>query len=283
MSVTVENWDLTIKPRTRWYDLRLAQIMRYRDLLFLFVKRDFIAIYKQTILGPLWFFIQPVITSLTFTVIFGNLAKVSTDGLPQILFYLCGITLWTYFADTLTKTSETFTANASIFGKVYFPRLIVPLSIVVSNLIKLGIQFLLFLAIWAYYFAADPRIQPNWTLFLLPVLIGLMGLLGLGFGILISSLTTKYRDLKFLVAFGVQLMMYASPIVYPLSIVPEKYKWLIVANPVTSIIETFKHAFLGAGEFSWYYLAYTGLFTFVLLSVALIVFHRVEKNFMDTV
>lgn len=278
-----EHWDLTIKPQTHWYDLRIKEIFKYKDLLFLFVKRDFISIYKQTILGPLWFFIQPIITAITFTVIFGNLAKISTDGLPQILFYMCGITLWNYFADTLTKTADTFSSNVNIFGKVYFPRMIVPLSVVVSNLIKLGIQFLLFLCIWIYYLIQSDLIHPNKMLVLIPYLIILIGFMALSFGIIISSLTTKYRDLKFLVTFGIQLMMYASPIVYPLSIVPEKYKWIIIANPVTSIIESFKYAFLGVGEFNWFYLGYSTLFTIVLFMIGLVIFHRVEKSFMDTV
>ncbi len=273
-----EEWDLVIEPKSKWYDLRLGEILRYKDLLFLFVRRDFVSLYKQTILGPLWFFIQPIITSITFAVIFGNLAKISTDGLPQILFYMCGVTLWTYFSDTLTKTSDTFTANANIFGKVYFPRMIVPLSVVVSNLIKLGVQFSLFILVWLYYLMSSNSIHPNSALLLVPFLIILMGFLGLSFGIIISSLTTKYRDLKFLVVFGVQLLMYASPIVYPLSIVPDKYRWIILANPVTSIIETFKYAFLGVGEFNWLHLGYSFGFT-----VGLIIFHRVEKSFMDTV
>jgi lipopolysaccharide transport system permease protein len=278
-----ENWDLVIDPKSKWYDLRLGEILRYKDLLFLFVRRDFVALYKQTILGPLWFFIQPVITSITFAVIFGNLANISTDGLPQILFYMCGVTLWTYFSDTLTKTADTFTANANIFGKVYFPRMIVPLSVVISNLIKLGVQFLLFLLLWVYYIITTDSVHPTSAIVLVPFLIILMGFLGLSFGIIISSLTTKYRDLKFLVVFGVQLLMYASPIVYPLSIVPEKYKWLIILNPVTSIIETFKYAFLGVGEFSWLYLGYSLAFTLILFLLGLIIFHRVEKSFMDTV
>lgn len=279
----IEHWDLVIQPKSKWYDLRLREILRYKDLLFLFVRRDFVALYKQTILGPLWFFIQPIITSLTFTVIFGNLAKISTDGLPQILFYMCGVTLWTYFSDTLTKTADTFTANANIFGKVYFPRMIVPLSVVVSNLIKLGVQFLLFVVTWIFYLITTDNIHPNIAIFLMPVLVIIMGFLGLSLGIIISSLTTKYRDLKFLVVFGVQLMMYASPIVYPLSIVPEKYKWIILANPITSIIEAFKYAFLGVGEFNWYYLGYSATCTVVLFLIGLVIFHKVEKSFMDTV
>ena len=277
------HWDLIVKPNSKWYDLRLIEIFKYKDLLLLFVRRDFISVYKQTVLGPLWFFIQPLITAITFTVIFGNLAKISTDGLPQILFYMCGITLWNYFSDTLIKTSDTFAANASIFGKVYFPRMIVPLSIVLSNLIKFGVQFLLFLGIWIYFLLPGNIIHPNLTLLLVPFLILLMGIMGLSFGIIISSMTTKYRDLKFLIAFGVQLIMYGSPIVYPLSLVPEKYKWIILANPVTSIIEAFKYAFLGVGEFSWLYISYSIFFTIVLFIIGLIIFHRVEKSFMDTV
>lgn len=277
------NWDLVINPKSRWFDLRLGELFRYKDLLFLFVRRDFVSLYKQTILGPLWFFLQPIITSLTFTVIFGNLANIPTDGLPQILFYMCGVTLWNYFSDTLTKTADTFVSNASIFGKVYFPRMIVPLSIVFSNLIKLGVQFLLFIVIWVFYLFNVNTVHPNWALALVPFLITLMGFLGLAIGIIISSLTTKYRDLKFLVVFGVQLMMYASPIVYPLSMVPDKYKWIILSNPVTSIIETFKYAFLGVGEFSWLSLAYSTVFTALLFVFGLIVFNKVEKSFMDTV
>ncbi len=280
---TEEHWDLRIQPHSKWYDLRLREILRYKDLLFLFVRRDFVALYKQTILGPIWFFVQPIITAITFTVIFGNLAQISTDGLPQILFYLSGITLWSYFSDTLTKTSDTFAANSGIFGKVYFPRMIVPLSVVVSNLIKFGVQFLLFFTVWIYFLIVSDSVHPNAFIALVPFLVILMGFLGLSFGILISSMTTKYRDLKFLVTFGVQLMMYASPIVYPLSIVPEKYKWIIIANPVTSIIETFKYAFLGVGEFSWMYLTYSFVFTIILFFFSLIVFHKVEKSFMDTV
>lgn len=283
MSDQNERWDLIIKPHNKWYDLQLNEIWRYKDLLLLFVRRDFVSVYKQTVLGPIWFFLQPIITSFTFTVIFGGLAQISTDGLPQILFYLAGLIIWNYFSETLTKTADTFTANAGIFGKVFFPRMIVPLSIVLSNLIKLGVQFLLFLGFWTYYLLGDQEIHPNAILLLTPVLILLIGLLGLAFGIIITSLTTKYRDLKFLIVFGVQLLMYASPIVYPLSIVPDKYKWIILANPVSSIIETFKYGFLGVGEFSWLYIGYSVGFTIMALMIGLVIFHRVEKNFMDTV
>jgi lipopolysaccharide transport system permease protein len=279
----IRRWDMVIHPQSKWFDIRLGEVVRYKDLLFLFVKRDFVSIYKQTILGPIWFFIQPIITTITFTVIFGNLAQISTDGKPKILFYLCGITLWNYFADTLTKTSDTFIANANIFGKVYFPRVIVPLSIVLSNLIKLGVQFFLFVAVWIYYLLLNKDVTPTSALLLVPILVIMMGFLGLGFGIIISSLTTRYRDLKFLVVFGVQILMYASPVVYPLSIVPQQYRWLLLANPVTSIIETFKYAFLGIGEFNWLHLAYSAVFTVILFIIGVIIFHRVEKSFMDTV
>lgn len=278
-----EEWDLIIQPKNRWYDLRLKEIWDYRDLLFLFVKRDFISVYKQTILGPIWLFIQPILTTLIFVVIFTNVAKIGTDNIPPVLFYLSGITLWTYFADCLTKTSTTFKSNASIFGKVYFPRLIIPLSILISNLIKLGIQFLLFLVMWVYFMVTTDLIHPTIYLLLLPVLIIIIAGLGLGFGILISALTTRYRDLIFLVGFGVQLMMYASAVVYPLSGVPERYKKLLLLNPVTSIIETFRYSFTGTGFFSWEYLLYSFAFMAGLLSIGVVIFNKVEKSFMDTV
>ena len=281
-----ESWDLVLEPRNKWYSLRLSELLRFKDLLFLFVRRDFVSVYKQTILGPVWFFIQPIITAITFSIIFGTLAEISTDGVPQLLFYMCGITLWNYFSDTLLKTSDTFTANASIFGKVYFPRLIMPLSVVISNLVKLGIQLLLFIIVWIYYYTKGENIHPNSTLILVPFLILLMGILGLAFGIIISSMTTKYRDLKFLISFGVQLLMYGSPIVFPLSMVSANYpqlKIFLLANPITSIIETFKYAFLGVGVFNWYYLLYSLVFTIVLFFIGIIVFNKVEKSFTDTV
>jgi len=281
---TAEEWDLVIRPKSRLLDIDLKSVWKYRDLLFILVYRDFVAQYKQTILGPLWLLIQPILTTITFTVIFGNLAKISTDGIPSVVFYLSGITLWTYFADCLNKTSNTFIANAGIFGKVYFPRLVVPLSILVSNLFKLGIQFMVFLVFWGYYLITKHSFSPQWQfMWLLPFLIVLMAGLGLGFGILISSLTTKYRDLIFLIGFGVQLMMYASPIVYPLSIVPEKYKWYILINPVSSVIESFKFIFLGAGYFSFQALLYSFVFMMVLLFFSLLIFNKIERDFMDVV
>lgn len=280
---SAQEWDLVIRPQDKWYNLRLKEIWNYRDLLVLFVKRDFISVYKQTILGPLWLLLQPLLTTLTFTVIFTYVAKISTTGIPPVLFYLSGITLWTYFADCLNKTSNTFVTNASVFGKVYFPRLVVPLSVIISNLIKLAVQFVLFSIVWVYFILTTDAVQPNLYVLLAPALVAVMAGLGMGFGILISALTTKYRDLTFLVSFGVQLLMYASPIVYPLAIVPEKYRIFLLLNPVTSVIEAFKYAFLGAGYFSWLYLLYSFLFMVGLLTIGVIVFKKVEKSFMDTV
>ena len=276
-------WDLIIRPKRSLFDIDLKAIWDYRDLLFLFVRRDITTVYQQTILGPLWFLIQPVITTLTFFVIFGNIAKIPTDGMPPILFYMSGVVLWSYFADCLSKTSDTFTSNASIFGKVYFPRLIVPVAIVVSNLIKLCIQFVLFIGFWIYYYLKGGIIQINSVAFLLPFLLFLMAGYGLSFGIIISSLTTKYRDLKFLLQFGIQLLMYASPVVYPLSSVPEKYKWILLLNPMTSIIETFKYAFLGVGVYNPLYLMYNFIGLICVLLMGVILFNKIEKNFMDTV
>jgi lipopolysaccharide transport system permease protein len=282
-----ETWDLEIKPTNKWYKIDLGAIWTYRDLLMLLVKRDFVSVYKQTILGPVWFFIQPILTTLTFTIIFGGFAGIGTDGMPKFLFYLTGITLWSYFADCLTKTSNTFVANSSVFGKVYFPRLIVPLSILISNLIKLAIQFALFLVVWIYYINTTEVVAPHWEmLWLFPFLVILVAFLGLGFGIFISSLTTKYRDFSFLVGFGVQLMMYASPIVYPISEVqkrsPQYVKYLLL-NPVSSVIESFKYIFLGKGYFSWNALGYSTVFMIVLVWISVIIFNKVEKTFMDTV
>lgn len=276
-------WDLEIKPKASWWDLQLKDIWRYRDLLMLFVRRDFVSVYKQTILGPLWFFIQPILTTITFTVIFGNVAKIPTDGLPQILFYMSGIVAWSYFSDCLDKTSSVFVSNASIFGKVYFPRLVVPLSIVISNLLKFAVQFLLLLLFLLYFIVKGANVHPNMYILLTPFLLVIMAGLGLGFGIIISSLTTKYRDLRFLVSFGIQLLMYSTPIVYPLSILPEKYRVFILANPMTSIIETFKYAYLGIGEFSWFSLSYSFGIMMIVLFFGIMIFHKVEKSFMDTV
>lgn len=279
-----ENWTLVIDKKSNKSILQiLKSILSYKDLLFLFVKRDFIAQYKQTLLGPLWFFIQPVLTTITFSVIFGNLAKISTDGIPNILFYMTGITFWNYFADCVNKTSNTFTLNQGLFGKVYFPRLIVPISIILTNLLKFCIQFFLLIIFWIYYFSISDSIIIQNTILFFPLLIFSMALLGLGVGMVISSLTTKYRDLSFLVTFGVQLLMYASPIVYPLSIVPIKYKWIILLNPMTSIIETFKHGFIGVGVFEPVWLIYSFVISVLLFFIGVKIFNKVEKSFIDTV
>jgi lipopolysaccharide transport system permease protein len=250
----------------------------------MFVRRDIVTMYKQTILGPLWYFIQPLLTTLVFTVIFGKVAKIPTDGLPPLLFYLAGVTAWNYFSDSFKNTSDTFKKNENIFGKVYFPRIVMPLSIVISGLLKFGIQLVLFIGFIVYYMAIGVDMQPVWPLlWLLPFLLLLMGFMGLGFGMIISSLTTKYRDLTFLIAFGIQLLMYGTPVIYPLSAIPEKYQWIVEANPMTSIIESFRYMFLGEGSFSWQALGYTTVFTIILFFLALIVFNKTEKNFMDTV
>jgi lipopolysaccharide transport system permease protein len=277
------NWDLIIRPKTAWFDLHLSDLWRYRDLTILFVWRDFIAQYKQTILGPLWYLIQPLFSTIVFTIIFGKLANISTDGLPPFLFYMAGVTCWNYFAECLTKTSGTFIANAGIFGKVYFPRLTIPVSAVISSILKFGIQFLFFIGFLIFFMNNGTKVQPNAWMLLTPCLLFLMAGLGLGAGIIVSALTTKYRDLQYLVTFGVQLLMYATPVVYPLSVVPDRYKWLVIANPMTPIIEAFRYAFLGSGSLEATYLLYSTAATLVILFVGILLFNRVEKTFMDTV
>lgn len=284
MSAHEQEWS--IEAKSSLFDLKIKELWAYRDLLMLLVRRDFVSFYKQTILGPLWFFIQPLFTTIIFTFIFGNLAGISTDGLPGPLFYMAGITAWNYFADCLTKTSTVFRDNASIFGKVYFPRLIMPLSIVVSNLVRFGVQMILFLILVAYYYSIGANFHISWAIALFPVIVVLMALLGLGAGMLISAMTTKYRDLAFLVSFGVQLLMYATTVIYPLSTAIEKYpaySWVIEYNPMTPIIETFRYGFLGEGSFTWASLGYAAAVTLGLLIVGTVVFNKVEKNFVDTV
>ena len=279
-----EHWDIVIEPQSSLLSINFKEVWKYRDLLLLLVRRDFVAFYKQTILGPLWFFIQPLLTTAMYFIVFTKVAGIKTDDTPPMLFYLAGVTCWNYFSESLTKTADTFIANASIFGKVYFPRLVIPLSIVLSNLIRLFIQFLLFLGMWLFYLFTTDMVHPHWDVMLLfPFLILLMAALALGLGIIFSSLTTKYRDLRFLLTFGIQLLMFATPVVYPLSLASEKYKWLIVANPFTAIIETFRYAFLGKGDFNWLYLGYSTLVTIVILFLGTMIFNKVEKNFMDTV
>ena len=278
-----EHWDLVIEGKNSLFDLKFADVWRYRDLLVMFVKRDFVSFYKQTVLGPIWFFIQPIFTTLVFTFVFGNLAKISTDGLPQILFYLTGITAWNYFSDCLTKTSTVFRDNANIFGKVYFPRLILPLSIVVSNLIRFGVQLLLLITIMTYFGSQGANFHLTWAIALFPVLVMLMALLGLGLGLIITALTTKYRDLSFLVMFGVQLLMYGTTVIYPLSAAPEKYRKFIESNPMTGIIEAFRYAFLGKGNFTAWSLGYSAIFTAVITIIGIIVFNKTERSFVDTI
>ena len=280
----IKEWDLVIEPQHSLFKLNFKDVWRYRDLLGLLVKRDFTSFYKQTILGPLWFFIQPLFTTITFVFVFGNLAGISTDGLPQPLFYMTGVVMWNYFAECLTKTSTVFKDNAHIFGKVYFPRLIMPLSVVTSNLVKLGVQFVMLILLFAYFiFTQNYTLQLSCFSLLIPIYLILMAAFGLGLGMIISALTTKYRDLSFLVTFGVQLFMYATPVIYPLSAAPEKYKSLISLNPMTPIIEGVRFGLLGKGDFSFAALLYTTIVTILILLVGTITFNKVEKSFVDTV
>lgn len=279
---TKSKWTEVIEPHSSLFDLNLAHVWDYRDLIYMFVKRDFVATYKQTILGPAWFFIQPILTTLTFTLIFGRIAGISTDGVPMVLFYLAGLTIWNYFAECLNKTATVFKDNESVFGKVYFPRLVMPIAIVLSNLVKLGIQLILFLSLWLFFLVKN-EIEPNTALLLTPYLILLMGGLGLGFGMIISSMTTKYRDLVFLLGFGVQLLLYITPVIYPVSTIEAKYRWLLMANPMASVVETFRYGFLGTGFFSWTALGYSSLFMVILLILGTVIFNKIEKSFMDTI
>jgi lipopolysaccharide transport system permease protein len=278
-----ENWTKIIRPMRGYFDLRLPALWRARDLIMLFVRRDFVSVYKQTILGPLWYLIQPLMTTVVFTVIFGNFAKLPTDGLPQFLFYMSGTIVWSYFSSCLIKTSDTFISNSGLFGKVYFPRLAVPISILFSSLIAFAIQFVFFLFFMAYFALSGSVFHPNVWMLLTPVLVFIMAGLGLGMGIIISSLTTKYRDLRFLVQFGVQLLMYATPVIFPISAIPQRFQWIILANPMTPIVEIFRYAFLGAGTVNLLSLAYSFGFMLVVIFIGSIIFNRVEATFMDTV
>lgn len=284
--VPEENWDIEISPQHSLFDLRLKDTWHYRDLLLLLVRRDFVSFYKQTILGPIWFFVQPIITILIYNLVFNNLAQIPTDGIPGPLFYLAGTILWNYFADCLTKTSTVFRDNAAVLGKVYFPRLIMPLSIVLSNLIRFAVQFILFLILMGMEWEKGYAIAPNAVLLLFPVLILIIAALGLGLGMVISAVTTKYRDLAFVVTFGVPLLMYTTTVIYPLSAAVAKYpaySWLIKFNPLTAIIETLRYGFLGKGSFSWELLGYSTGVTTIILLLGIIIFNKVEKTFVDTV
>ena len=282
-TLTKENWSMIIRPQRRWFDFQFADLWKYRDLIRLFVWRDFVAYYKQTVLGPLWYLIQPILSTIVFTIIFGQIARLSTDGLPPFLFYLAGQTIWGYFSSCFTATSNTFVANSVIFGKVYFPRMSVPISIVISNLISFGIRFCVFLSFWLFYWIAGKGFTPNLWMLTLPLLVILMAGLGLGFGIIFSSLTTKYRDLQQLIGFGVQLLMYATPIIYPLSTVSGIWRTAILLNPMTPVIEVFRRGFFGVSDLNPIWLIYTSIFTLVVLFIGLILFNRIESSFMDTV
>lgn len=278
----IEQWSQEIAPNNSLFSLNLKEVWQYRDLILLLVKRDFVTYFKQTILGPIWFFVNPIFTTIIYTFVFGNIAGISTDGAPQAVFYLSGVIMWNYFSTSLTATANVFTSNASIFGKVYFPRLIMPLSIVVSNLMQFGVQFLLFAALVIFYTIAGD-IQPNMWILMTPVLIVLMAGFALGAGMILSSLTTKYKDVSMLLAFGVQLFMYATPVIYPISAMPEKLKPYVALNPLTGIFECFKYAYLGVGDFSGGMLLYSTIFIAVLLMIGTLIFNKVQRGFMDTI
>ncbi|MBO5950578.1 MAG: ABC transporter permease [Fibrobacteraceae bacterium] len=278
-------WTTVIQPKNSLLQVDFRELWQYRDLYRMLVKRDIVVWYKQTILGPLWFFIQPILTTIMFMIVFGGIAKIGTDGIPQPLFYLAGICLWNYFAESLNQTSNTFIQNSALFGKVYFPRLVVPFATVTSNLVRLGIQLLLFVFVYLYFaFFTEATVAPNLYICLVPLLILLLSGLALGFGVLFSSLTTKYRDLTFLLSFLVQLWMYATPVIYPLSTIENPtLKTLMLLNPMTAILETFKYAVLGVGQFRFEYLTYSALFTFFIMAIGIVVFNKVQRTFMDTV
>lgn len=278
-----QQWDMIIKAKTGWFDLKLDELWRYRYLMLLFVKKDFVTLYKQTILGPLWYIIQPLFTTLVFTIIFGKVAKIPTDNIPPFLFYLSGNVMWMYFATCLGKTSDTFNTNKSIFGKVYFPRLTVPLAIVISSLLQFAIQFMLFLGFFFYFLYQGAPITPKWWIMALPILLFQMALIGFGVGVLVSSLTTKYKDLRFAMGFVIQLWMYATPIVYPLTLVPDWLKPWYILNPMVAIVECFRYAFLGSGVIRWSYVGTSWLVTLFVLFAGIILFNKIEKTFMDTV
>jgi lipopolysaccharide transport system permease protein len=283
-SPTQDDWTEEITPKTKWFDIRIDELWRYRDLIGLFVYRDFVAIYKQTILGPLWHIIQPLFTTIVFSVVFGNIAQINTDGVPHFLFYLCSITIWNYFANSINTTSNVFVTNASIFGKVYFPRLTVPVANVISGFMAFTIQFVLFLGVYSFFiFSGKANLTPNWWVLLVPVFAFNMALLGLGLGIIVSSLTTKYRDLTYAVGFGVQLLMYVSGVIHPLSYISEDKRFYILLNPIFTVIEGFRFAFFGKGVFEPMMLAYSLGVSFVIFLIGVALFHKVEKNFMDTV
>ena len=283
---TPNDWLFEITPKNKFFSLNLKEVWQYRDLLLLFVKRDVITVYKQTVLGPLWYLIQPLFTSVTFTIIFNNVAGIDTGTVPPFLFNLAGITVWNYFTACLTGTSDTFKANAAIFGKVYFPRIITPLSVVISNLLKFGIQFLIFIGFYIFYYFQGANLGLNGLILFFPILIIIMGLLGLGLGMLISAMVTKYRDFSHLIGFGIQLLMYLSAVMYPMSLIKDKlpgYGWLVEYNPLAYIIETARYMLLNVGEVSFLGLLYTLAVTIAVFFIGLLVFNKTEKSFIDTV
>ena len=278
-----QTWTEEIKSQNTLFSINFKEVWHYRDLLLMLVKRDYVTFYKQTILGPIWFFIQPLMTTVVYLVLFGQIAKLSTDGAPQIAFYLAGITIWNYFSEALTKTSTVFKDNASLFGKVYFPRLIMPLAIVCSGLMKFAIQFGLFIAVVLYFTFINPKIHPNLWVLITPFLVLLMATFALGLGMIFSSLTTKYKDLVFLLSFGIQLFMYATPVVYPTSAMPTKFAWLLHINPLTGIFECFRYAYLGTGSFQPMDLIISTILIGLLFFIGIVIYNKVEKSFMDTV
>ena len=285
-SYSEEEWLYEITPKNKFFSLNLKEVWRYRDLLFLFVKRDIVTVYKQTVLGPLWYLIQPLFTAITFTIIFNNVAGIETGKTPAFLFNLAGIIIWNYFTSCLNETSDTFKKNASIFGKVYFPRIIMPMSIVITNLVKLAIQLLIFIGFYMYYISQGMSNTLSISVIYFPFLVFIMGVMGLGLGMIISSLVTKYRDLTFLVSFGVQLLMYVSAVMYPMQLIKEKlpeFGWLIEYNPLAYVVETSRYILLNEGSVSFYGLVYTVVFTVSIFFIGLLIFNQTEKKFIDTV
>lgn len=279
----MSEWTIEITPKKKWYDIDFKGLWRYRDLYFMYIKRDIVVQYKQTILGPLWYLVQPVFTTIMYMFVFGGLAGISTDGVPQPLFYMAGIMLWNYFSTVFTSSSNLFIANASIFGKVYFPRLVVPLATASSNLLKFVIQFGLFIALYIYFVVVGADISPNLTILVFPVIVILIALLGMSSGLIVSSMTTKYRDLMQLVNFGVQLFMYVTPVIYPLSTAPEKYRAILMLNPLSSFFEAARYGLMSCGSISWGGLLYSLVMTLLVMAVAVVMFTRTERTFMDTV
>lgn len=282
MNEPQQKWTETIDADHSLFDLKLKEVWKYKDLVYMFVKRDFVSSFKQTILGPIWFFINPILTTIVYLIIFGRIARLPTDGAPPLLFYLAGVTLWNYFSTSLLATSSTFSGNAGIFGKVYFPRLVTPISIVISNLMRLGVQFLLFLIVWVYYLSQG-KVQPNLWILATPFLILLMAFFSLGLGMIFSALTTKYKDLNMLLGFGVSLYMYTTPVIYPTSSLRGVFKEIALYNPLTGIFECFKYAWLGVGNFSPLMLGVSTIIILIIMAVGIVIFNKVEKTFMDTV